>query len=330
MEAESYFINDKSVELISLYNNIKGAYAPHFFDMIEGFINSWNLLTEFVKEYGPALVDVYCEYAAGSMSDNDLKRKLLVFVDDNYLSLNELFSTHFKMATQLFLIEIETNVLRKMERMKALEEIKGSLPVNDRLDNIEAAFKSAFYMFVRNMYNNASVYDLSAPVQSAVFLFIRNYAYSGMFRYSKSGNFNVPYGGIAYNRKDLQKKISYLKSNPLQELLGRTTIANLDFEDFFKTHTPQSGDFVFLDPPYDSEFSTYAQNEFTKQDQTRLASCLIDECRANWMMIIKNTDFIKDLYSEKGLNIQAFDKTYLVSFMNRNDKSAEHLLITNY
>jgi DNA adenine methylase len=128
----------------------------------------------------------------------------------------------------------------------------------------------------------------------------------------------------------LQKKISYLKSNPLQELLGRTTIANLDFEDFFKTHTPQSGDFVFLDPPYDSEFSTYAQNEFTKQDQTRLASCLIDECRANWMMIIKNTDFIKDLYSEKGLNIQAFDKTYLVSFMNRNDKSAEHLLITNY
>lgn len=48
------------------------------------------------------------------------------------------------------------------------------------------------------------------------------------------------------------------------------------------------------------------------------------------MMIIKNTDFIFELYNKKGLNIQIFDKKYLVSFMNRNDKDVEHLLITNY
>jgi DNA adenine methylase len=48
------------------------------------------------------------------------------------------------------------------------------------------------------------------------------------------------------------------------------------------------------------------------------------------MLIIKNTDFIKQLYFNKGLYINYFDKTYLVSFMNRNDKKAEHLLITNY
>ena len=48
------------------------------------------------------------------------------------------------------------------------------------------------------------------------------------------------------------------------------------------------------------------------------------------MMIIKNTDFIFELYNNKGLNIQTFDKKYLVSFMNRNDKDVIHLLITNY
>ena len=48
------------------------------------------------------------------------------------------------------------------------------------------------------------------------------------------------------------------------------------------------------------------------------------------MLIIKNTNFILDLYSNKGLNIKIFDKKYLVSFMNRNDKDVEHLLITNY
>ena len=86
----------------------------------------------------------------------------------------------------------------------------------------------------------------------------------------------------------------------------------------------------FLDPPYDSEFSTYAQNEFTRADQSRLASYLVDECKANWMMVIKNTDFIYGLYNKKGINISSFDKKYLVSFQNRNDKKAEHLIITNY
>jgi len=48
------------------------------------------------------------------------------------------------------------------------------------------------------------------------------------------------------------------------------------------------------------------------------------------MMIIKNTDFIYSLYNNKSLNIESFEKNYLVSFMNRNNKKVEHLIITNY
>lgn len=33
---------------------------------------------------------------------------------------------------------------------------------------------------------------------------------------------------------------------------------------------------------------------------------------------------------KEGINIRTFDKEYLVSFMNRNDKKVTHLLITNY
>jgi DNA adenine methylase len=47
-------------------------------------------------------------------------------------------------------------------------------------------------------------------------------------------------------------------------------------------------------------------------------------------MVIKNTDFILSLYAKANLNIKTFDKTYLVSFMNRNDKKAEHLIVMNY
>lgn len=44
----------------------------------------------------------------------------------------------------------------------------------------------------------------------------------------------------------------------------------------------------------------------------------------------KNTDFIYGLYNQPGISIKTFDKEYLVSFMNRNDKKVTHLMITNY
>ena len=61
----------------------------------------------------------------------------------------------------------------------------------------------------------------------------------------------------------------------------------MDFETFLRTTQPGENDFVFLDPPYDSEFCTYAKNAFTRDDQRRLADFLINECKAKWMMIIK-------------------------------------------
>lgn len=151
-----------------------------------------------------------------------------------------------------------------------------------------------------------------------------------MFRYNDKGEFNVPYGGIGYNAKSMKKKLEYYHSKTLLEHLSNTQIFNLDFEDFMQNAGLNEDDFIFLDPPYDSEFSTYAKNEFTREDQKRLATFLLHHCPAKWMMIIKNTDFIYQLYNKEGINIRTFDKEYLVSFMNRNDKKVTHLLITNY
>ena len=62
----------------------------------------------------------------------------------------------------------------------------------------------------------------------------------------------------------------------------------------------------------------------------RLAHYLCEECKGKWLMIIKYTDFIYSLYNKPNIYIQKFDKKYLVSFMNQNDKDVEHLIITNY
>ena len=109
--------------------------------------------------------------------------------------------------------------------------------------------------------------------------------------------------------------------------MKNTKIYNYDFEEFLNLISPTENDFIFLDPPYDTEFSTYAKNNFDKKEHERLAKYL-SHTKAKFMLIIKNTDFIYNLYNNKGFDIKSFDKKYLVSFMNRNEKNAEHLMIT--
>ena len=330
LNANKYFINDKSEELSWLYKIIISKDKNEFFSFLDDLIHNWNLLWKILKNNSKFFLNLYKDFSNDKINEDFLKNKILEFILSHTKEFNWMFEINFSQSIKNFILEIEKNLVRKTKRMKILENKRWKLSDEDILDNIEWALKSAFYMNFRYLYNNKEKYNLKYSFRIAIFLFIRNYAYSWMFRYNKAWEFNVPYGWIWYNNKNFTKKIDYLKSEELKEHLEKTKIENLDFEEFFKKNEPQKDDFIFLDPPYDSEFSTYDQNTFDRWDQERLANYLIKECKAKWMMVIKNTDFIFNLYNKKGLNIQTFDKKYLVSFMNRNDQDVKHLLITNY
>jgi DNA adenine methylase len=330
INAEKYFINDKSTELMALYNSISNGGRNIFFDAIEAIIHNWNLLSIVIKTNGHFFIRTYKNFSSDRINDEKVKKILLAFIFNNAEQFNGMFSENFNFDTYNFLAELEKNLFRKIKRMKQIERRKERLPDGDILSNVETALKSAFYMHFRYIYNHIDEYNINDYDKSAIFFFIRNFAYGGMFRYNSSGKFNAPYGGIQYNKKNLQKKVDYLKSAGLLRMLKTTVKENLDFEDFLSRHKPLGNDFIFLDPPYDTEFSTYTKNEFGKTDQKRLSDYLVRKCKSRWMLIIKNTEFIQELYFDKGLSIKPFDKTYLVSFMNRNNKDTQHLLITNY
>ncbi len=328
VKANEYFINDLSSELISLYNNIH-VKDEAFFRYVRLMDVSWNKAQLFFLGNG-ALVDAYIKYRSGELTDNGLKTFVNCFCEDKESDVLTILAGEYSAYPCILLDEMKKNLLRKMVRMRKLEKEKGQLPEKDINDNIETAIKSAVYMNYRFLYNNAVIAEHNPALHCALFFFMRNYAYSGMFRYSNKGEFNVPYGGIAYNTKLMGKKMDYYCSQFLSERFDNTSIYNLDFEDFLTITNPGENDFIFLDPPYDSEFSTYARNTFTRMDQERLANYVINKCCAKWMMIIKNTDFIYNLYDKEGIKIKSFDKKYQVSFMNRNNKDVTHLLITNY
>ena len=327
LSARHYSINDKSSELVNLYRNI-GSNNPEFIKWSLAICNSWSSMKDFVVTHSP-LMDIYARYRDDIVLEKEVDNIIVEFIDNNKHEIEKVLDDTFKWHRNVLINECYKNLKRKIKRMKKIEQEKGRLPEQDIFSNIETAFMSSLYMYYRYLYNDKNICQES-PLSASVFLFIRNYAYSGMFRFNSNGDFNVPYGGIGYNSKNLESKLNYYNDENVLGKFNQTDIYCMDFEDFLDASKPEEGDFIFLDPPYDTDFSTYDKNYFDKDDQKRLANYFCNKCKANWMLIIKNTPFILSLYDRKGLNIRSFNKTYSVSFMNRNNRDAEHLLITNY
>lgn len=336
LDANKYFINDKSHELMNLYKMIN-TQNKEFFEKLERLDYDWKLLSDIVNNHSDELSKLYTVFREDKINEETLKKKIVRFVKVNESEFNGLLTPDFSIDVDNFIYEVSRGINSKFKRMKKLEVTKGNLTYDDLLLNIEASFKSSFYMHFRYLYNNIEKFNISVPFATVIYLYIREYCYASMFRYNNQGEFNVPYGGISYNNKSLLTKINYYKSKELLEHLKNTTLENLDFYDFMKLHVPGKDDFIFLDPPYDTEFSTYAKNEFGRQDQERLADYLINDNKANFMMIIKDTPFIRSLYkngtklkNNSILSVSSFKKKYSVNIKTRNNQKVTHLLIKNY
>lgn len=326
-DARRLIINDKSTELANLYKSIASQDAV-FLNWLDTVATAWGNILAFVAD-NRHLCDLYARFRNGDIDDKAVTEELRSFARLNANGIDAILPPGFEWCREDFSSEVERSLTHKFKRMAKIERERKKMPDGDIFDNIETAFTGALYTYLRALYNDVRRKGQTG-LSTALFVFIRNYAYSGMFRYNADGDFNVPYGGITYNHKSLSAKIAYYSSPELLRHLSKTTIESLDFEDFFNLHQPLERDFVFLDPPYDTEFSTYARNEFTRDDQKRLADYLCNRCKAKWMLIIKHTPFIHALYDRDGVVIRKFDKKYSVSFMNRNDRDVEHLLIMNY
>ena len=326
--ANKFYINDKSKDLIELYNNIKEDKNNLFINCLVEIDKSWYEIENIFSKNKEDLVNIFSEYR-DNVCKKTLKNKVTSWENTQEKKLNDILPKSINYNSVVYKNEVVINLYRKMTRMYSIEQKKGKLSAVDVELNILTALKSAIYMYYRFLHNNQE--ELSDFVNSAIYYFIRNYTYSSMFRYNSKGEFNVPYGGMGYNKNRLETKISYLNSSYLKDRLRNTVIENTDFFDFFKNKKTTENDFVFLDPPYDTEFSTYDKNNFDFSDQKRLSDLLINRLNCNWMLVIKNTEFIHGLYdNNENVFINYFDKKYAVSFMNRNDRETEHLMITNY
>jgi DNA adenine methylase len=121
-----------------------------------------------------------------------------------------------------------------------------------------------------------------------LFYYLNRTCFNGLCRFNKSGEFNVPFG--TYSSVNYDRDFSRYAS-----ALNAWTFANVDIE-----KVPiRKGDFVYADPPYDVEFTTYSSGGFSWEDQQRAAKFL---ARHDGPVVISNqaTPRIVELYEALG------------------------------
>jgi DNA adenine methylase len=134
-----------------------------------------------------------------------------------------------------------------------------------------------------------------------LFYYMNRTAYNGLCRFNSRGEFNAPFGQY--------KTITYAKTFKAY----RDAFTDWEFTtgDFARIEL-QSDDFVYADPPYDVEFTAYAQGGFSWDDQVRTAETFAKH-RGPVVLVNQSTPRVDNLYRKLGYSLHHHDAPRRIS-----------------
>jgi DNA adenine methylase len=168
---------------------------------------------------------------------------------------------------------------------------------------------------------------LSPVRQAARFIFLNRFCFNGLYRTNTKGNFNVPYGGARTgDLPTLRELVSAATA------LQKAAIQCISFE--YLLRRAQSGDFVYLDPPYSISsrrvFNNYSSHIFTIENLVQLRHELerLHEMGARFLVSFGLSK--EGIYLGRGFNIRHAVVQRQISGFATHRRKARELLITNY
>lgn len=214
------------------------------------------------------------------------------------------------------------NFLRQMKKqdMKFLEYVQEAHDLFT--DKTKHDDQEKLYYSWRNKDRKLQLNNLTKSERAARFWIVNQLAFSGMRRFNRAGEFNVPFG----HYKSLNA--SALTSKEHIKLLKKTTIVDGDYKPVVKSNDNDKT-FIFIDPPYTRVMKTYSSNnEFDDDSQKELAFTLKTLEKAKWMIVIDKSPLTEELYRDN--IVHSYDLRYGVNIRNRFDTKVQHILATNY
>jgi DNA adenine methylase len=155
----------------------------------------------------------------------------------------------------------------------------------------------------------------TTPEAAALFYYLNRTGFNGLCRFNQTGHFNVPFGR--------HKTIDYIRDfSHYQDTLKEWTFLSVDFEQVLI----EPGDFIYADPPYDVDFTSYAKDGFTWDDQVRLAEWLAAH-RGPVVLSNQATPRIVKLYRRLGFSLRFLQAPRMIS-CNGDRTPAKEVLAT--
>lgn len=169
--------------------------------------------------------------------------------------------------------------------------------VRDQLEAVahELAFlarndSESFFFATRALFNQRK-YPFPS-VRAAQMIYLNKTCFNGLWRVNASGEFNVSYG---HYKAPTIPSLEELRA--VSAFLQPYTFLPRPFDKALSAHG--DGTFVYLDPPYDDNFTAYS-GPFSKREQTLLKEC-VDKLTAQGAKVMlsnNDTDFIRALYAK--------------------------------
>ena len=165
--------------------------------------------------------------------------------------------------------------------------LQRGLVVDLKMENKEALFYGH-----RERFNGLLAGGKAETAEAAaLFYYLNRTGYNGLCRFNSRGVFNVPFGRYV--------TIGYVTDfSAYQDTFEDWSFTTGDVEDV----PLERGDFVYADPPYDVEFTHYAKDGFSWEDQERTAHWL-SRHRGPVVLVNQATDRVEKLYRSLGYHV---------------------------
>lgn len=199
----------------------------------------------------------------------------------------------------------------------------------NELNHYEANHSEKFYFEIRNKDRDKAKFNKIVDYKRAArTIYLNKACFNGLYRVNSRNEFNVPFNKKdkinTYDGQNLGIIHAYFNFNDVKML-------NTDFEEAVKD--AKKGDFIYFDPPYDSDkeiFTSYTETGFGKDEQKRLCDVFkeLDRRGCYVMLSNHNTELINELYKDYHINVIEAKRN-----INANGKKrgkVEEVIITNY
>ena len=156
------------------------------------------------------------------------------------------------------------------------------------LNTHEMKHSEEYYYTIRNMDRDKKKFNKVVDYKRAArTIYLNKACFNGLYRVNSKNEFNVPFGKKTkvntYEGQNLGIICGFLNYNDIK-------ILSTDFEEAVKE--AKKGDFIYFDPPYDSDtstFNSYTEDGFGKEQQKRLARVFFPIFTDNFRCFIRRS-----------------------------------------